>query len=81
MRFNYDAYSKVFPKKEPEEKIDSAVEGYTPTADDKGKETPPEKVAEENDIAAKKDTSEAGAAPAQPEKAQPEGSQEDISQK
>lgn len=38
MRFDYDKYAKVFPKTDPEPEIDSAVEGYTPTAEDKGKE-------------------------------------------
>ena len=37
MRFPYEAYEKVYPKTEPAPAIDSAVEGYTPTADDKGK--------------------------------------------
>ena len=66
MRFDYDKYAKVFPKTEPEEVIDSAVEGYTPTAEDKGKEaaeTPASEVVE----------------PAQPEEVQTDA-QEDISQ-
>ena len=66
MRFNYDNYAKVFPKTEPEPEIDSAVEGYTPTAEDKGKEAAEEPA---SDVAE----------PAQPEEAQPEP-QEDISQ-
>lgn len=66
MRFDYNKYAKVFPKTEPEEVIDSAVEGYTPTAEDKGKE-------------AAETTASDMAEPAQPEEVQPE-SQEDISQ-
>lgn len=66
MRFNYDNYAKVFPKTDLEPEIDSAVEGYTPTADDKGKE------------AAEEPASEV-AEPAQPDEAQPDP-QEDISQ-
>ena len=70
MRFPYDAYEKVYPKTEPAPAIDSAVEGYTPTAEDKGK------------AADVKPASEEGAAPAQAEEQpQPEvASQEDISQ-
>ena len=68
MRFPYEAYEKVFPKSEPAPAIDSAVEGYTPTADDKGKEE-----------AASVPASDEGA-PAQAEQPQPENSQEDISQ-
>ena len=69
MRFPYDAYEKVYPKTDPAPAIDSAVEGYTPTADDKGK------------AAEVKTASEEGAAPAQAEEQpQPEVSQEDISQ-
>lgn len=66
MRFNYDNYKKVFPKTDPEPEIDSAVEGYTPTAEDKGKE-------------AAEETASDVAEPAQPEEVQPEP-QEDISQ-
>ena len=66
MRFDYDKYAKVFPKTDPEPEIDSAVEGYTPTAEDKGKE-------------AAETTASEVAEPAQPEEVQPE-SQEDISQ-
>lgn len=66
MRFNYDAYEKVFPKTDPEPEIDSAVEGYTPTAEDKGKEAAEELASEV-------------AEPAQPDEAQPDP-QEDISQ-
>ena len=66
MRFNYDNYEKVFPKTDPEPEIDSAVEGYTPTAEDKGKE------------AAETNASEV-VEPAQPEEVQPDA-QEDISQ-
>lgn len=66
MRFDYDKYEKVFPKTDPEPEIDSAVEGYTPTAEDKGKEAAEEPA---SDVAE----------PAQPEEVQPEP-QEDISQ-
>ena len=66
MRFNYDNYAKVFPKTDPEPEIDSAVEGYTPTAEDKGKE-------------AAEDSASEVAEPAQPDEAQPDP-QEDISQ-
>ena len=34
MTFDYDAYEKVFPKTDPAPVIDSAVDGYTPTADE-----------------------------------------------
>ena len=66
MKFNYDNYAKVFPKTDPEPEIDSAVEGYTPTAEDKGKE-------------AAEDSASEVAEPAQPDEAQPDP-QEDISQ-
>lgn len=32
-RFDFDAYDKVFPREEVPAPIDTAVEGFTPTAD------------------------------------------------
>lgn len=32
-RFDYDAYDKVFPREEEPATVDTAVEGFTPTAD------------------------------------------------
>lgn len=32
-RFDFDAYEKVFPREEVSAPIDTAVEGFTPTAD------------------------------------------------
>lgn len=32
-RFDYDAYDKVFPREEVPATVDTAVEGFTPTAD------------------------------------------------
>lgn len=38
MRFDFDAYEKVFPAEQPPQSTtDSAVEGYTPTADEADK--------------------------------------------
>lgn len=34
MTFDYSAYEKVFPAQQPQITTDSAVEGYTPTADE-----------------------------------------------
>lgn len=34
MRFDLDAYGKVFPAQQPKVTTDSAVEGYNPTADE-----------------------------------------------
>lgn len=34
MRFDFDAYEKVYPKQDPLPEIDTAVEGFTPTADE-----------------------------------------------
>jgi len=35
MRFNYEAYEKVFPKEEPKPVIESAVDTYKPTENEK----------------------------------------------
>lgn len=35
MRFNYEAYEKVFPKEEPKPVIESAVETFKPTENEK----------------------------------------------
>ena len=34
MKFNYKAYAEVFPTAQPKPIIDSAVDGYTPTAEE-----------------------------------------------
>lgn len=77
MKFNYDAYEKCFPKTAATPEIDSAVDGFTPTADEaKGDKTPDAAVETAND-----DASNGLGAPAQPEGAQPATPpQEDISQ-
>ena len=84
MKFNYDAYEKVYPRKEAAPVIDSAVDGYTPTADEAaGKEGQPEKAVEEPAAADKKASAPAREEnPAQLEEVQPEApaAQEDISQ-
>lgn len=36
MRFNTEAYDKVFPRQEERETIESAVDTFTPTADEQG---------------------------------------------
>lgn len=71
MKFNYDLYEKTFPKTEPAPEVDSAVDGYTPTAEEAKGVKP--------DLAAVKIASDP-AEPAQPEKTQPEPIAEDISQ-
>lgn len=35
MRFNYEAYSKVFPKEDPKPVIESAVDTFKPTENEK----------------------------------------------
>lgn len=40
MKFDYSAYEAVFPPVAPEIKTDSAVEGYTPTAEEAQTATP-----------------------------------------
>lgn len=78
MKFNYDAYEKCFPKTAATPEIDSAVDGYTPTADEaKGDKSTEAAVETANDDA----SNGLGAQPAQPEGAQPATPpQEDISQ-
>ena len=67
MTFNYDAYNKVFPKTSAPAAapIESAVDGYTPTADETNGKAP--------DLAAVNDNAsfDGKAAPAQPAPAQP----------
>lgn len=76
MRFNYDAYEKVYPrKKKTDQNIDSAVDGYKPTAKDKGKDPNDKEEVAENKAPDPEEKK------AEPEKAQPDPSQEDISQK
>ena len=39
MRFNSEAYSKAFPRKEPQEKVETVVDTFRPTqASEKAKE-------------------------------------------
>lgn len=35
MRFNYEAYEKVFPKEDPKPVIESAVDTFKPTEEEK----------------------------------------------
>jgi len=37
MKFDYEAYAKVYPEHHTDVAIDSAVEGYTPSAQEGGK--------------------------------------------
>ena len=37
MRFNYEAYEKVFPKETPKPTIESAVDTFKPTEQESGK--------------------------------------------
>lgn len=78
MKFNYEAYEKCFPKTAATPEIDSAVDGYTPTADEAKGDKTPEAAAE---TAIDDASNGSGAQPAQPEGAQPATPpQEDISQ-
>lgn len=44
MRFNYEAYSKVFPKEDPKPVIESAVDTFKPTEEEKPTEQAGEEV-------------------------------------
>ena len=78
MKFNYEAYEKCFPKTAATPEIDSAVDGYTPTADEaKGDKTPEAAVETANSEA----SNGLGDQAAQSEGTQPATlPQEDISQ-
>lgn len=38
MRYRADIYEKLFPRKKEAEKVETCVEGYTPTTDEEDKE-------------------------------------------
>lgn len=78
MKFNYEAYEKCYPKTVATPEIDSAVDGYTPTADEaKGDKTPEAAV----ETAANEASNGLGDQAAQSEGTQPATPpQEDISQ-
>ena len=41
MRFNFDAYEKVFPEKAPEMPVESAVDTFKPTESEKATDNKP----------------------------------------
>ena len=63
MRFNYEAYEKVFPKEDPKPVIESAVDTFRPTENEK----PTEQAGEDVMASVPAEEPEATSAEEQPE--------------
>ena len=50
LRFNSDAYDKVYPRPKKEEVVESAVETFTPTTDEQKKEQEEVEEVSEGDV-------------------------------